>query len=131
MRSRGGNSVSLVGKGPWLMSDILGGSSGQLQGPSGVYSTTSNVGASDTDPSNIVDGPGGTGGDPTVSRTREAKDEKKNPAGRNSPPDLTWQQRALRFLSEMETAKGYRNLSAELRAEVRALIDDAPESAFS
>jgi len=83
----------------------------------------------------IVDGSGGTGGDPTVWETRQARGEtktgRKKKVDRGSVPDLTWEQRALRLLSNLEAAKGYKDLPPKLRADVRALIDSAPDGAYS
>jgi|SRR5579863_9909100 hypothetical protein len=85
----------------------------------------------------IVDGSGGISGDPTVREARLAAagtktgGKKKKKAGRDSVPDFTWEQRALRLLTTLEAAKGYKDLPLKLKAEVRSLIEGAPDGAYS
>lgn len=84
----------------------------------------------------IVDGSAGTGGDPTVSEIRHAAVGKKKTGGKKkddqgSVPDFTWEQRALRLLANLEAAKGYKDLPIKLKAEVRSLIESAPDGAYS
>jgi hypothetical protein len=55
----------------------------------------------------------------------------KTEAGKGSDTPLTWQQRALQLLSKLQTAKGFKDLPPKLRNEVSALIDDAPNDAYS
>lgn len=110
------------------MSDIFGGPGDQVRGPSGVYSRSENLGKSDVKPSNVVDPPGGLLKNPAVRETREAQAAKKE-AGESSGPVLTWEERALRLLGDLVLAKGYKGLSPKLRAEIRELIENAPESA--
>ncbi len=112
------------------MGGIFGGPGGQVQGPGDAYSSPSNVGQSDAKPINIADGPGGKGGDPTVSKTREATVGAKE-VSQGPVVNLTWDQRVLLLLSKLEAAKGYKDLQPKLRNEVRALIDSAPDGAYS
>ena len=111
------------------MGGIYSGPGGQVRGPGGAYSSTS-TGSSDAGPSNVVDGSGGTGGDPTVSRGRQVTVGDKK-VGQASDVKLTWEQRALRLLSRLQTAKGFKDLQPKLKEEIRTLIDDAPDSARS
>lgn len=110
------------------MKDVFYGPSGEFRG------STGNSGRSYGQETNIADGPGGTGRDPTVSQPRWSQIEKQveeMDVGEGSSPQLNWEQRALRLLSSLETAKGYKSLPARLRAEVRALIEDPPDNAYS
>jgi hypothetical protein len=112
------------------MGDIFGGPGGLAQGPGSEYSESTSSGQSSVEPANIVDGPGGKGGDPTISRTRRAPVSKKE-VGRDFGPDLTWEQRVLLLLSSLEATKGYKSLPTKIKAEVRALKDSAPDGAYS
>jgi hypothetical protein len=109
------NCATLPGKESAPMSDTSGGRGFRVQG--------------------IVDGSGHIGGDPTVREARLAADGTKTggkkKAGRGSVPDFTWEQRALRLLTALEAAKGYKDLPLKLKAEVRSLIEGAPDGAYS
>ena len=107
------------------MRDVFDGPSGQFRDPG------DNSGKSYVERTSIADGPGGIGRDPTVSQPRWEQVEKQVEKMDVGQEQLTWEQRALRLLSSLEIAKGYKSLPAQLRAEVRALIDDAPDSAYS
>lgn len=109
------------------MSDIFGGPGDQAPGPSGVYSGSGNLGKSDEKPSNVVDPPGGLLKNPAVRETRQTQAAKE--AGESSGPVLTWEKRALRLLGDLAVAKGYKGLSPKIQAEIRELVENAPESA--
>jgi hypothetical protein len=110
------------------MSGIFGESGGQARGPSGKYSGAGNTGKSDVRSTNIADGPGGLGRDPTISKPRQTAVRGKK-ASQGPDVNLTWEQRALLLLSQLEVAKGFEDLQPKLRKEVRKLIEDAPGSA--
>jgi hypothetical protein len=113
------------------MSEISDGPRNQSQKPSGVHSRTSKVSTSRAKQQvNIADGPGGLGRDPTVPKTRKPTVGVKK-VGKDPASNLTWEQRALRLLSNLEATKGYKDLPLRLRGEVRALIDNAPDGAYS
>jgi hypothetical protein len=108
------------------MGGIFGESGGQARGPSGKYSGAGNTGKSDVRSTNIADGPGGLGRDPTKPRQTAVRAKK---ASQGPDVNLTWEQRALLLLSQLEVAKGFEDLQPKLRKEVRKLIEDAPDSA--
>lgn len=113
------------------MGSVFGGADDQAKrGPSGAHSGPSYVGKSDEKPSSIADGPGKIGRDPTASETREATDGPKE-VDQISAETGIWEQRAFRMLTTLESSKGFKGLPSKLRGEIRALIEDAPDEAFS
>jgi hypothetical protein len=110
------------------MGSTFGDSGGQARGPSGKYSGAGNTGKSDVRSTNIADGPGGLGRDPTISKPRQTAVRAKK-ISQVTDVNLTWEQRALLLLSQLEVAKGFEDLQPKLRKEVRKLIEDAPGSA--
>ena len=117
------------------MGGIFDGSGGQLQVPSGAYSTERNEGKTNVTQYNVVDGPGGIGKDPTIvdgpGGIGKAATAQEKAGNQGSDPDLTWEQRVLVLLSKLETVKAFKALRPQLRDEVRKLIEDAPKRAYS
>lgn len=109
-----------------------------IHGPSGQYSAGGFGGFTEENPTNVVDPPEGSGWDPAPRATPPVPAGKtgqqtagKKKADKSSDAALTWQQRALQLLSKLQTAKGFKELPPKLKAEVTALIDDAPNDAYS
>lgn len=105
------------------------GPSGRGRGPSGVYSE-GKTGKSDVTWTNIADGPGEIGRDPSTSKAQPATVREKR-VNQSSDTNLTWEQRTLLLLSQLIAARGFKDLHSRLKDEVRKLIDDAPDSARS
>ena len=76
-------------------------------------------------------GSGAAGDSPGAGWQAGQQTAGKKKADKSSDAALTWQQRALQLLSKLQTAKGFKELPPKLKAEVTALIDDAPNDAYS
>lgn len=112
------------------MGGIFGGAGGQVQGPGSVYSSTGS-GISDAKPSGVVGPPGEISkGDPTELKTSKVTVSEKS-SGRDTDVNPTWEQRALLLLTSLQAEKVFKDLKPKLRAEVGALIEDAPDGARS
>jgi hypothetical protein len=112
------------------MKGVFDGPGDKVHGPSGQYAGGGFGGFADENPTNIADPPKGSRFDPGPQPTRPVL-AGKTEAGKGSDTPLTWQQRALQLLSKLQTAKGFKDLPSKLRNEVSALIDDAPNDAYS
>lgn len=112
------------------MNSVFDGPGGKIHGPSGQYSGGGFGGFADENPTNIADPPKGSRFDPGPQQPPPVP-AGKTEAGTGSDTPLTWQQRALQLLSQLQTTKGFKDLPPKLRNEVSALIDDAPDDAYS
>lgn len=115
------------------MDGISDGPGGMVQGPSGAFSGGGFGGQADVKPTGVVGPPDdGFGRDPTVRGVKPVTEEVGHGSDDRRPDaTLTWEQRALRLLSGLLTAKGFTDLPLELRDEALALIGEAPDDARS
>ena len=112
------------------MNGVSDGPGDKVHGPRGQYSGGGIGGYADEKPANIADPPRGSRFDPGPQHTPLAPTG-KTAAGKGSETPLTWQQRALNLFSKLQTSKGFKDLPPKLRNDVSALIDDAPDDAYS
>ena len=118
------------------MNGVYSGPGGNTQGPSGQASGGGFGGFAKENPTNIVDPSEGSGWDPEPkasvahSGKTQQKAAGKKETGKSSNATLNWQQRTLQLLTELQRTKGFKELPLKLRAEVSALVDDAPNDAY-
>jgi hypothetical protein len=132
------------------MNGVFDGPGDKIRGPSGKYSGGGFGGITAENPTNVADPPKGTRFDPGPkptppvpagkTRTDKTKADKTaagstkaggREAGKSSDDPSNWQRRALALLAKLQTAKGFKDLPPKVRKEVSALIDDAPDDAYS
>ena len=112
------------------MNGVFDGPGDKIHGPSAQYSGRGFGGFADENPNMIADPPKGSRFDPGPQSTPPVL-AGKTEGCKGSDTPLTWQQRALQLLSKLQTAKGFKDLPPKLRKEVSAVIDDAPNDAYS